>query len=662
LRSGRLLVAPLAMGALFALAGVRLENAVLPATAGSVAFALAPAAGEAYQSQPIAMEVTMVGASFDAPPQGAVWVRASGDGHNWGPWTELAFDADHGPDSGSPEASQSRYATDPVWVGEARFVQFRTEAVEPGLRAEFVETAGRSLTPLERVKTFFSRITIGVSTTAQAQPDQPAIMPRSSWGGDQCVIPDHYHYNRRVEMMFVHHTGPVGSSSSGYAQSEVPQIMLALCRYHTQTQGWDDIAYNFLIDRFGTIWEGRGGGLDQAVQGAHTAGFNTYSTGVALIGDHRYGTPSLEAQAALTLLAAWKLDVHHVDPNSAVTVTARAGSSMYAEGTVVTLPAIAGHRDASLTSCPGDFAYSLLPGLRPALHSVGGAKIYGGWPATDPIEGLPDTGYFPTPFAFRFTEPMTWNVSIKDQSGALLLNQQGAGSDGLAVWDGKLNGANLGVADYVVELSAAPISGVAGPRPARFAFQLGSYLPPFSDDEGSIHESDIGFVYGHDITRGCASNVFCPHDAVTRWQMALFLTRTWTAAGKVLPISGGATFTDTAALLVDQAAAIEQLRQLGIAAGTSPTTFAPAGTVTRAHMALFLTRLLARAGFSLPPSSDQGYTDLSALPVDQQGAINQLRQLGITLAVGAYQPDQTVSREQMASFVARTLRSLGVVS
>lgn len=659
--SGRLLAAPLALGALLVLAGVRMEGAILPATTGSVAFALAPAAGAGYQSEPIAVEATMVGASFDGPPSAAVWVRASGDGREWGAWTELHFDPDHAPDGASLEAGPTRFATDPLWVGEVRFIQFRAAAAEPGLRAEFVETAGRGLSPLQRMKIFFSRITIGRSTPAQAQPDQPAIMPRASWGGDQCVIPDHYHYNRRVQVMFVHHTGPVGSSSSGYSQAEVPQIIQALCRYHTQTQGWDDLAYNFLIDRFGTVWEGRGGGMDQAVQGAHTAGFNTYSTGVALIGDHRFALPSPAAQDALTRLAAWKLDLDHVDPNSLVTVTARAGSSKYPEGTFVTLPAIAGHRDASVTSCPGEFAYSLLPGLRPAVTPLGGAKIYGGWPATDPIEGLPDTSYIPTPFTFRFTEAMSWDLSIRDQTGALLLNQQGAGMDGAVAWDGRSNGTNLPVADYLVELSAVPTSGAPPPRPARFAFQLGSYLPPFSDDEDSVHEADIGFVYDHQITRGCAPTVFCPHEPVTRWQMALFLTRAWVAAGRPLPVPG-ATFTDTVGLPADQVAAVEQLRQLGIAAGTSATTFAPAGTVTRAHMALFLTRLLAQAGYGLPPPSDQGYIDLGPLPADQQAAINQIRSLGITLAVGTYEPEQNVSRAQMGSFLARTLRILGVTS
>ena len=84
--------------------------------------------------------------------------------------------------------------------------------------------------------------------------------------------------------------------------------------YHVQGNGWNDIGYNFLVDRFGTIYEGRGGGIDRNVIGAHAQGFNTGTVGVALIGNFTAATPTQAQQAALVRLLAWRLDVAHVDP------------------------------------------------------------------------------------------------------------------------------------------------------------------------------------------------------------------------------------------------------------------------------------------------------------------------------------------------------------
>ncbi len=80
--------------------------------------------------------------------------------------------------------------------------------------------------------------------------------------------------------------------------------------------GWNDIGYNALVDRFGTVYEGRYGGIDRNVVGAHAKGFNTGSFGVAVMGDFRSVEPPPAAVDALVQTLAWRLDLAHVDPLS----------------------------------------------------------------------------------------------------------------------------------------------------------------------------------------------------------------------------------------------------------------------------------------------------------------------------------------------------------
>ena len=68
----------------------------------------------------------------------------------------------------------------------------------------------------------------------------------------------------------MHHT----VNANDYTADEVPGIMRSIYAYHVKSRGWRDIGYNFLVDRFGRIWEGRYGGIDKPVVGAHTCGYN----------------------------------------------------------------------------------------------------------------------------------------------------------------------------------------------------------------------------------------------------------------------------------------------------------------------------------------------------------------------------------------------------
>ena len=127
--------------------------------------------------------------------------------------------------------------------------------------------------------------------------------------------------------MHVHHT----VNSNDYRRADVPAMIRAMYRYHTLNLGWSDIGYNFLVDRFGRLWEGRAGGPRRAVRGAHTLGFNHASVGVAAIGNFESGRVGKPIIRALVRVAAWKLDADDGHPRRTVWIRS-AGSDRFRDG------------------------------------------------------------------------------------------------------------------------------------------------------------------------------------------------------------------------------------------------------------------------------------------------------------------------------------------
>jgi hypothetical protein len=165
------------------------------------------------------------------------------------------------------------------------------------------------------------------------------------------------------------------------------------------------------------------------------------------------------------------------------------------------------------------------------------------------------------------------------------------------------------------------------------------------------------------ISQGTSATTFSPNLSVTRWQMALFLTRQAVDHGLALPSGADQGFTDIGGLDSATQTAINQLKQLGITTGTSATTFSPNLVVSRWQMALFLIRLAAAAGVTLPSGAAQGFTDIGGLSTEAQTAINQAKQLGIAdgFTATTFSPNTDTLRWQMALFLTRTLAVDGVL-
>jgi hypothetical protein len=203
-----------------------------------------------------------------------------------------------------------------------------------------------------------------VSSGLQAGPGQPPIVARHAWaqGGAHPRVAPAY---GTVQLAFVHHT----ENPDGYSASEVPAMLRSIYEFHRFGRGWNDIGYNFVIDRFGRIFEARAGGIDEPVIGAQAGGYNAYSTGIAILGTYSAQQISPPARTALERLLAWKLSLHGAPLEGRVTVRVTPDGAVYSRfpaHTPVSLPRVAGHRDADSTDCPGDALYVELQAVRRA--------------------------------------------------------------------------------------------------------------------------------------------------------------------------------------------------------------------------------------------------------------------------------------------------------
>ncbi|MDO8211351.1 N-acetylmuramoyl-L-alanine amidase [Conexibacter sp. CPCC 206217] len=273
-----------------------------------------------------------------ADPHVAVRVqRASG---RWSRWGEIppAEDA-----SADPRANAG--VSGPLWTGRAVRYQLRARAFPRGLRVHFVTV------PRTRL-----------ARTAQAAPgERPEIVPRSAWDPTNACPPRAAPRYGRVDFSVVHHT----ESLTSYSRAGAAAMVLAICRFHRNGNGWLDIGYNLLVDRFGTVYEGRAGGVEQPVIGAQAGGWNSVSTGVAVIGSFSSRPPPAAAQEALTRVLAWKLSLAGVPATGTIARTSSGGDeNRWPSGTNVRFARVSGHRDADSTDCPGGALYALLPRLR----------------------------------------------------------------------------------------------------------------------------------------------------------------------------------------------------------------------------------------------------------------------------------------------------------
>ena len=388
-----------------------------------------------------------------------VQVRSDGA---WSGWQELdAADLGTGSSANAdaPAGRVTRDGSDPLWVDHADGVEVRLLSVTGGeprdLRVDLVDPGS---SPADA--------TPGSATSAGsafADMAQPSILTRADWGADETLrqgaCPSGPEYTGTPKVAFLHHT----VTPNTYAPQDVPAIIRSIYAFHVQGEGWCDVGYNFLVDRFGRIWEGRFGGVDKAVLGAHTGGFNTNSFGVALIGTFNTAQPPQPMIDATSQLMAWKLAMSYANPVGTATLTAAAFSQVrYPVGAQVAFNVISGHRDADQTSCPGNAAYALLPQIRQQVLADMGAGL------VNPALTVPTPrnvgGNGSVHVVAGMLAPGSWQLAVQDSTGATVRTIVGAGAAIDTIWDMTNDaGSPVPAGAYTVTLTSSQNNQTARP-------------------------------------------------------------------------------------------------------------------------------------------------------------------------------------------------------
>lgn len=189
----------------------------------------------------------------------------------------------------------------------------------------------------------------------------PKVVTRAGWGANENARCRNATYDDEVQAAGVHHT----AGSNNYSRAQSAGIVRGIYDYHARTLGWCDVGYNALVDKYGTIYEGRYGGLDKNVQGAHIGGFNHNTFGISMMGNYDIAPTTPEMIQSVGDMIGWKAAVAGFDPKGSDRYTPYAFSgSKYTGGVAMNLPAIFAHRDAHNNACPGTFGYAQMDNIR----------------------------------------------------------------------------------------------------------------------------------------------------------------------------------------------------------------------------------------------------------------------------------------------------------
>ncbi|MEU6264231.1 peptidoglycan recognition protein family protein [Saccharopolyspora shandongensis] len=323
------------------LASTALPAAAEPPETTSTRIALrdAPLTRDATREVHADRAFDLVGLTWRGPAPERIEVRTQ-TGSGWTPWTALE-PIDSAPERGTQQGSE------PLWTGRSDSAQVRAS------RGGVDVTGDLELVAIDPG-------TAPAAAPRSSAPGQPPVVGRAEWGADESQMtwpPE----RTKTKAVTVHHT----AGTNDYACRESAALVRAIYRYHAVELKWGDIGYHALVDKCGTIFEGRAGGLRDDIVGGHARGFNQGTFGVSMMGNYDGVVPSRETVESVAAISAWKLGTADVAADGRTELIAGpADNSHFPAGTAVPLPTIFGHRDVSKTACPGQRGYEQLDQIR----------------------------------------------------------------------------------------------------------------------------------------------------------------------------------------------------------------------------------------------------------------------------------------------------------
>jgi putative cell wall-binding protein len=357
----------------------------------------------------------------------------------WGGWSTLETEDDHAPDPGTAEAERARGGTEPL-VTTADAVQVRV------LGEHRTTGASARLDVVDPRSSSADRATPPTAGAAQAGSVKPTIYSRAKWGADESQRRGTTSFGT-IRSAVVHHT----AGTNSYTADQVPAILRGIYDFHVNGRGWNDIGYNFLIDKFGRIWEGRAGGVDLPVVGAQAGGYNSQTFGASTLGDFTSVAPPAAVVTAQSKLIAWKLGLTHIDPTGSTVIDGKG-----------TLPRVIGHRNLNETSCPGAKSYALLPTIRTRAKAYQGTMLY---EPTTSTTSLP-YGSGSVTVTARASTSVSWTLSVSSVCRTdAQYTRSGSASTATpvsATWNGRLaDGRAAPPGQYRLTVTASSGSGTA---------------------------------------------------------------------------------------------------------------------------------------------------------------------------------------------------------
>lgn len=454
--------------------------------------------------------VAVVADQADAPESVKIRTTTAGEA---GSWEEVGIE-------GEVDA-EGRVSTEPMIVTDVDSV-------------EAIATGGSAA----RLVVFSSTVTAVDAAASDLAWKKPAIRSRQAWRADESLVRHDYSMGKVTGAM-IHHT----AGSNSYSSSEVPAILRSIQAYHVNGRGWNDIAYNVLIDRFGRAWQGRGGAINTPVAGGHAWGVtNSRVVGVALMGSYQSASPSADTLETLSQVIAWKLQMHRVDPYG------RTWGSGGMDGGATRLDAISGHQDEYATLCPGAKVYEKLDSIRARV-----AKL---------MDSVDYPGMWDIPAGYKYQKHIEWLEAA---------------------------GITNGYSDGSFRSSKAVTRGSAAAFFYRLAGSPSVKLPaasPFEDVSPS-HKfyKEIVWMEQSGVARGHSDGTYRPSAKVSRGTMSVFLYRYYDGSTP----KSLSHFTDLPSTS-KYARTAGWGAEAGILKPSGSGTFRPKTTLTRRALAVFFYR------------------------------------------------------------------------
>lgn len=469
-----------------------------------------------YQTIGVTWPESEPGADLD------VQMRSRTDG-TWTGWTTMPV-SEASPDVGTVDAvqAQTRAGTDAVWIGDADAVQLsvldsagtvadvRVSAVgseppdaadlpaSPSAPASPEPSAPGSSGPSESGSSDPSvqpavwsaaasaEPALAMNASAAAMATAPSVITRAQWGA---AAPSCTMDTAPLVGAVLHHTaGSNGYASTGEAMQQIRNDQ----RYHMQSRGWCDLGYNFVVDKWGNIYEGRSGSLSSPVIGVHAGGFNTGTVGISMLGTYS-STPSSAVTRSVAQIVGWKLQPYGADPSGTMSYYTRSGDNSRYQNQWVTLPRVFGHRDVAFTACPGEGGQAILPTVRQLARGYVGPTFVA---PTLNRSSMPIGGSV-TVSAPTISD-IYWTLTVTDErTGMVMRTSIGMATEAfgglVATWDGTGPAGPVGAGPFRLTITGSEVgSGAAANTWSGVVQVTGSQNPatvaavPLSSDLGYV--------------------------------------------------------------------------------------------------------------------------------------------------------------------------------